>query len=127
MLPIIVSQVAASVGISANLLYAVCLHETGFKNVSNYNDPHNGSYGICQINLDTAREIMPYVDRLALMQIRVNLEIAGLYLKKLSNKYNNISHVLAAYNAGHVTYVDGTIRNHRYIDKVMNIYSKLNN
>jgi hypothetical protein len=116
---------AKAAGISASLLISICTVETGMRNVNHYHDGASVSAGICQIKISTARSVAPYADLLSLQQIGFNLYIAGLYLKKLDDKYHNLTHVIAAYNAGHVTISNGLYSNQRYVNKVMNRYVAL--
>jgi hypothetical protein len=123
-IPTSVIVAAKAAGVSASLLLSICTVETGMKNVNNYTDPHHGSFGVCQLNLKTARSIRPEVDRLALQQPSVNLEIAALYLKQLHNKYHNSHHEIAAYNAGHARLEAGIYLNQDYVNKVLAYYER---
>jgi soluble lytic murein transglycosylase-like protein len=120
----LISTIATKVGISATLLLSICTVETNLRNVNNTTDPHGGSFGICQLNLKTARSIHKYVDRLALQQPQVNIEIAALYLKKLNKKYKNEWHVVAAYNAGKARIENGFYLNQGYVDRVKRVYCR---
>lgn len=103
------------------VLVSICKVETGLKTVNNYTDPNGGSYGMCQINLNTARMIEPWMDRLALQQDIVNITTAAKYLKKLSNNTYSNAELIASYNAGSVRYTDdGLFINQEYVDNVMN-------
>lgn len=126
MIPVLVAKVASVVGISGNLLFSVCFTETGMHNVNNYKDRNGGSFGVCQIALPTAREQLPFVDRLALMQPRVNLLVAAMYLKKLKAKYKGLRETIAVYNAGSVRFVNNDFFNVKYVDKVMRTYYAVN-
>ncbi len=113
--------VANSVGISPFLLLSICQVETGIRVLNNYSD--GGSYGVAQLQLKTARSIMPKVDILALQQPSVNVTIAAKYLKSLLNKYNNDEwKAIAAYNAGSLRYKNGMLINKKYVDKVKKVY-----
>lgn len=126
MVPVIAAKVAATIGISANLLFAVCQTETGFQTKNNFKDGHGGSYGICELNLKTARSFLPWVDMLALQQNEVNLTIAAMYLKKLQLKYsNNSMHSVSAYNQGLAWMTNGVYRNQVYVTKVMKVMEGL--
>lgn len=126
LIPIIVTKVAATIGISANLLFAICQTETGFQTKNNFTDGHGGSYGICELNLKTARSFEPWVDMIALQQNEVNLRIAAKYIKKLQLKYNNNSmHSAAAFNAGYARIADGEYLNADYVNKVRKVMDQL--
>ncbi len=120
--------IAKSVGISGQLLLAVCSVETNLRNVNNFADHHEGtqgSYGVCQLSLDTARQISPNIDMLALQQPKVNIRIAARYLQKLIQKYGNMLDAIAAYNAGCVKLRRGEYVNKKYVDKVAFVYYNL--
>lgn len=123
MVPLI-ATIAKKVGVSATLLLSICTVETNLKNVNNFNDGNGGSFGVCQLNLNTARGINPAVDRLALQIPEVNIEIAAIYLKQLYDKYNNPWHSAAAYNAGLALIDNGSYRNQVYVSKVKLVYTK---
>ena len=125
MLAIYLTAIAHQVGVSGAILLSICTVESGMRNINTFNDPHSGSFGVCSINLRTARSIKPYADRLALQQPTFNIEIAALYLKKHMNKYKNKWNAVAAYNAGHVTIADGIYSNQIYVDKVKKVYGRL--
>lgn len=121
----IITEVANQIGISAMLLTSVCTVETGLRNVNNYTDHQGASLGVCQVQLRTARSIKPWLDRLALQQPRVNLELAALYLKQLRMRYKNVWSSVSAYNKGSLVMVEGQYFNQAYVDKVKKVYYKL--
>lgn len=113
--------IANKVGVSPFLLLSICQVETGMKVLNNYAD--GGSYGVAQVQLKTARSIVPNVDILALQQPEVNVLVAAKYLKSLLNKYNNDEwKAIAAYNAGSLRYKNGMLINKKYVDKVKKVY-----
>lgn len=113
--------IANTVGVSPMLLLSICQVETGMKVLNNYTD--GGSYGVAQLQLKTARTIVPRVDILALQQPSVNVMIAAKYLKSLLNKYGNDEwKAVAAYNAGSLKYKNGVLINKKYVDKVKKVY-----
>lgn len=119
--------IAKTIGVSGQMLLAICTVESNLHNVNNFTDPHHhrpkGSYGACQVSLDVAREINPELDILALQQPNVNIEVAGKYLKKLEIRYGNIFDAVSAYNCGSVRKdLNGQYSNKRYVDKVAAIY-----
>jgi soluble lytic murein transglycosylase-like protein len=115
----LIAKVATKVGIKPILLLSICNVETKLNNVNNYKDNNGTSYGIAQIKLNTARDIDPSIDALALSMPESNLFVAAKHLKKLSKKYKTDEEVIAAYNAGGVYYKNGTLVNKKYVDKVM--------
>lgn len=116
--------ISSKIGVSTSLLLAICGVESKFHNINNFNDPHGGSHGVCQINVKTAQMLLPYADKLALQQVSFNIEVSALYLKKLQKKYNNTNHIISAYNAGHVTINNGVYSNQLYVNKVLKEYNK---
>lgn len=115
------TTIANQVGVSASLLISVCTAETGLRNVNNFGDANGrGSLGICQVGLPTAREQIKHVDALAMQQVRVNIRVAAIYLKKLERTYTSYPLIIAAYNMGHVKINrNGQLVNREYVDKVM--------
>lgn len=115
----LILAIAKSIGVNAYLLVSICTVESNLNNVNNFKDKNGGSFGTCQLNLKTARQIAPNIDILALQQPMVNAHIAALYLKRLEKKYKTNRRIASAYNAGRpVTY------NPTYVNKVMRIYEK---
>lgn len=113
-------KVATKVGIKPMLLLSICNVETGLRNINHYQDHHGGSFGIAQVQLQTARTIDRRVDLLALQQPEVNLTIAAKYLKVLSKKYKTDEELIAAYNAGGAYYKNNELINKKYVDCVLN-------
>lgn len=115
----ILTQAAKIVGVSAHLLIAICTIETNLNNINNFNDKYAPSFGVCQIQVNTARLIFSHIDALALQQAEVNALVAAALIKRLNRQYEQIDEVIAAYNAGSVIYKDNDFVNREYVDKVL--------
>ncbi len=89
----------------------------------------NIAHGVCQIKLSTARDMIPYIDLLALKQPKVNIEVSGMYLKYQYNKYQEWDKAIVAYNAGGVYYNDhdGEYSNKWYLNRVIKKYEHYKN
>lgn len=109
---------ARSIGLDAHLLIALCSVESDLRNVNNWNDRVAPALGVCQLHLDTAREINPTVDILALQNTDINAIIGGKYLKYQIKRYNSIWGGVAAYNMGSVRMTGIQYVNQDYVDKV---------
>lgn len=114
--------ISKMLGIPFGLLAAMCHVESNHNpNAVRAADGRDGraSYGICQIKLATAKEVMPNVTPSQLFDSYTNIEAAGLYLKKKYDKYKSWDLALAAYNAGSVKYLKGhKLANGSYVKKV---------
>lgn len=120
----ILSIAAHKVGISASLLTSVCMVESGLRSVNNFTDNYHSSHGICQIQLPSAREIIPYVDALALQQHSVNSYIAARILKRKIRKYG-LELGIASYNSGSPKYTkSGVLINQAYVQNVLDLIEK---
>jgi soluble lytic murein transglycosylase-like protein len=84
-----------------DLLHSLCFIETkhNVKAIA-YNDGVSNSYGICQIKLETAKELGFKGDYKKLMLPENNIYYAGLYLQKQINRYNSVQRGVIAYNRG---------------------------
>jgi hypothetical protein len=118
----LLTQIANQVGISSSLLLSICTVESNLKNINNYLDNVEPSFGVCQVQLSTARTIMPYVDSLALQRPRINALIAAMYIKRLEMKYDLLSEVVSAYNRGSIKRINGKLSNQKYVDNVLTYY-----
>lgn len=123
--------IANKVGVSTSLLLAICTAESNLHNMNNFKDGNGkGSHGICMVNVNTARTLVPHADMLALQQIKFNIKIAAMYLKQKQDKYAYEDLYIAAYNAGIPIFNKrGKLINHKYVEKVLkireNIYGEL--
>lgn len=107
------------VNLPLGLLSALCLVESGHKNVVSPHDGGSPSYGICQVKLATARLEVPGYTAADLMDRNKNAYVAGKILKRHFRRYGNWCHAVAAYNAGRLNlHVSGLPRNVRYVRKV---------
>lgn len=113
-----------------NAAMAICLSETSCLSaktgdLANFPTAQNASFGIMQVRLDTAKfvakkfklkEILKMNDdKLALnllLDNKLNISIAVLYIVYLSEIANDYFHILSRYNGGN--------KNTKYIKKVMN-------
>lgn len=112
---------AKTIGVNAYLLVSLCTVETNLRNVNNFLDGHGrGSFGVCQVSLDKAREFFFFADRLSLQQPSFNAKVAALYLKSLGKQYKTNEELVSAYNAGQA--VD---YNRAYVEKVLSVYEKI--
>jgi hypothetical protein len=129
---LILTEVAKTVGISSNLLIAICMAETNLKNVHTYNDGITTSYGVCQVKLETAqfmgrvykkRYLVDFTEE-DMKDMNKNAKVAALYLKYQINRYDgDMCKAIAAYNAGSFKesskYI-GKPFNWSYVKKVQN-------
>jgi hypothetical protein len=80
--------IATQIGLqNPSLLPAICSVESDFRNVINHYDGGSPSYGICQIKLATAQDMLPDVTAEMLMEPVINAYVAGLYLKYHEKRY----------------------------------------
>lgn len=129
-LVMILTSVAAKVGISPALLIAVCTTETNLRNVDVMMDGGSPSFGICQVKLETAHFMArvhsrPNLSRYSfndMRQIEKNAKVAALYLKYQIDRYDgDVCKAVAAYNAGRFkesSVHPGLPFNWKYLDKV---------
>lgn len=76
------------------------------------------SWGLGQILGVTARNLGMKIPIQDLSQIECGLFWAGMYLKKLLDRYPDQDKVIASYNAGSPIYENGLLLNQGYVDKV---------
>jgi soluble lytic murein transglycosylase-like protein len=127
---IIILAAAKAAKVSGSLLLAICMHETGLKNVTVRQDGGSPTYGLCQVKYETAQGLgydgMP--DGLLIPE--TNAKYAALYLKKQLIRYDyDQNKAVAAYNAGRYnesTKYPGYPKNLKYVKKVLEIYAKNN-
>lgn len=127
---IIVLAAAKAAKVSGSLLLAICMHETGLKNVIVHQDGGSPTFGICQVKAETARMLGYEGKPEGLLNPEINAKYAALYLKKQLIRYDNDhKKAIAAYNAGRynesIKY-PGKPRNLKYLNKVLEIYAKNN-
>jgi soluble lytic murein transglycosylase-like protein len=102
------------------LLSSICYIESKHqKNAVHYNDGKYASLGICQIQLRTARYMGFKGTEEYLMQPRINIYYAGLYLKYQLRRYHgNVTKAVVAYNKGHAGDVSISTYSSQYCNKV---------
>lgn len=124
----IIALAAKTANVSTGLLLAVCMQETGLKNVTVQNDGGSPSIGICQVKMGTAKMMKFGGSEKDLSDNFMNAYIAAKYLKYQKQRYgNNWCKAVAAYNAG--SYLESQIkpgypRNLKYVRGVQNKIAK---
>ncbi len=117
-----ITTAAKLIKISSHLLLAICTHESGLKNISNFNDKGSPSIGVCQVKKNTAISMGFSGSTMELMDPRLNALIAAHYLKYQEDRYHgDWIKMVASYNSG--TYhesesMPGCPRNLKYIKAV---------
>lgn len=99
----IILSAAKSVGVSGSLLLAICNHESGgFKYNYTAHDKGSPSYGVCQIKLNSAKQLGFHGNPRDLMNPKINARFAALYLKYQQSRYgkNDWCVLAASYNSG---------------------------
>lgn len=105
------------------LLPALCFVESGgdVRAVNRY-DGASPSYGLCQIKLGTAREMLKKeIEEEDLLDPAINKKAALLYLQYQMQRYpGDVRCAISAYNAGRcLKGPDGKIRNVKYVNNVL--------
>lgn len=109
--------------IPTTLLRAVCWVESNHRTVKTKSDGVDGrnSYGICQLKLQTARDMGFTGTAKELMQPHWNIYYAAQYLGYQLRRYHgNVKKAVKAYNRGHCS---GSV-NCQYVRKVMKAYKE---
>jgi soluble lytic murein transglycosylase-like protein len=97
----IILAAAKAANVSGSLLLAICMQETGLKNLVHLNDGTSHSYGVCQIKFSTAQAFGYKGPEQGLMDPKINAKYSAKYLKYQLDRYNgDWSRAAAAYNAG---------------------------
>jgi soluble lytic murein transglycosylase-like protein len=107
-------------GVSGTLLLGICSHESNSFTM-NYSPHDHGSpsYGVCQVKLESARQLGFKGSPYELMDPKKNALWAARYLKYQESRYgNNLCKITAAYNSG--SYVEskkkpGKPKNLKYV------------
>jgi soluble lytic murein transglycosylase-like protein len=127
---LLLTQTAKMVGISPQLLIAICMAETNLRHIHTPNDGKTNSYGVCQVKLETAHFMgkvhkKPHLTRFTsddMKDINKNMKVAALYVKYQINRYDgDLCKAVAAYNAGSFKEskkYPGKPFNWRYVEKV---------
>ena len=110
----IIVAAAVTHGVDPNLLKAICIKESGLKNVS-VMDKGSISYGPCQVKRIAAKQVgMGTAD---LENVEKSVAVAALYLKHKINTCTNTMKAIGAYNAGKCI-----IPKNDYVSDVMDTY-----
>tara|TARA_B100001971_G_C18268010_1_gene596185 strand:+ start:29032 stop:29526 length:495 start_codon:yes stop_codon:yes gene_type:complete len=101
-------------GVNPKILKAISLNESWLGEYQNsVTVGGNTTAGLMHIELPTARDYMPMIDRDELLKPEVEIEVAAMLVKDLMKKYNNnLELVLRAYNGGQgrvTQYLNGTV------------------
>lgn len=120
----IISHIFSSahiIGVSSNLLLAICSYESNLKNVIVTEANGSKSYGICMVKLSTAKQFDKTIKAKQLMDPKVNSLMAAKYLNYQLKRYNgNWCRAVASYNAGSFLESEwkGIPRNIKYVNRV---------
>lgn len=127
---LLLTQTAKMVGISPQLLIAICMTETNLKHVHTPNDGATTSYGVCQVKLETAQfmgkvhkkpQLVVFTSN-DMKDVKKNMKVAALYVKYQIERYDgDLCKAVAAYNAGRFkesTKYPGKPFNWKYVEKV---------
>ena len=117
----IIIAAAKAAKVSGALLFAICLQESGNKNIYTESDGGSPTYGICQVKYDTATMMGYKGDPKGLMVPATNAKYAAKYLKYQEKRYSgNWCHMTAAYNSGtlRIEKRSGKPKNLQYVLKV---------
>ena len=127
---LLITQTAKIIGISPQLLIAICMTETNLKHIHTPNDGKTTSYGVCQVKLETAQFMGKVYKKPHLVvftsedmkDIKKNVKVAALYVKYQIERYDgDLCKAVAAYNAGRFkesTKYPGKPFNWKYVEKV---------
>lgn len=112
----IFTAVTVQYGLPNNLLASLCYVESKHSvNAIHHDDGGADSLGICQIKLNTARDLGFRGTAKQLMEPKYNIKYAGKYLQKQMRRYHGqVNKAVIAYNQGHA----GQLTTTRYQVKV---------
>ncbi len=100
------------------LLSAICYVESHHNIKAIHKDDGNGnSVGVCQIKLQTARQMGFKGTEKQLMSPKVNVYYSGKYLKYQLSRRNTVQEVISSYNAG-----KPIKSNKRYVNSVLSAW-----
>lgn len=118
----IILAAAKKAGVSGPMLLAICMHESGLKNVMVPHDGGSPTYGVCQVKYDTAIMLGYEGKPEGLMVVKENAKWAAKYLKRQHDRYDgDWCKAVAAYNAGRYNeskIKPGYPRNLKYVNRV---------
>lgn len=117
----IITAAAKAAAVPPALLLAICHVETGHRNVFSPVDGKRASYGVCQVQLRTARTFSPKAHPSSLLNPEENARYAALYLAYQLHRYDDSwSCAALAYNRGTARFAARESKcNNRYVAKVM--------
>lgn len=111
------------------ILLAIChVESSGNHKAVNIFDGGSASYGLCQIKLNTARNLgfRGHITQLWFNK-EVNKKYALKYLEWQATRYPTVEQIIAAYNSGSVKRKkNGKFVNHEYVNKVFQQLKKEN-
>jgi soluble lytic murein transglycosylase-like protein len=117
----IFTAVTLQLNLPPNLLSSICWIESRHKvNAVHKDDGGESSLGVCQIKYSTAKWLGFKGKQKELMNPKINIYYAGLYLKYNLKRYNNISRAVVAYNRGNAKNLLKT----KYSMAVMRVYER---
>lgn len=110
-------------GIPKNVLRAICTVESGLdKNALKLKDGKHTSYGLCQIQYETAVFVRYGGDAQGLMNVYTNAIYSAEFLRFQYRRYGNWYDAIAAYNAGKASKDRfGSYYNAIYVQEVMKL------
>ncbi len=118
----LILSVAKQVGISGQLLLAVCTTESNLNpNAYVYEDGNSPSIGLCQMKKSTARMFNASVTEKDLLDPKKNVYYSALYLKYQQKRYGDSwVKMVASFNSGsyNASRIPGCPRNLRYVRMV---------
>jgi len=109
-------------GLLSSLCYVESKHDI---HAIHHDDGNSDSLGICQIKLQTAKELGFKGSKADLMKPENNIKYAGKYLRKQLARYkNNSPMAVSAYNMG--TFKPGKVfaANQTYVDRVFKAWAE---
>lgn len=119
LLLIIFNTMSIQYNLPKGLLQAVCSYESsGNISAIHKHDGDGDSIGICQIKLQTARDLGYLGSESGLLNPSTNIHFAAAYLSHQLNRYNSIEQAVIAYNFGSTKGYKHT----EYSNKVMKIW-----
>jgi soluble lytic murein transglycosylase-like protein len=121
------AKAAAKAGIELRLLKALCMVESNLNpKAVHKDDGASDSIGLCQLKLETAKLVGYRGKAAGLLVGHINAYYAALYLRRQIVRYQNVVKGISAYNMGSAKVLkNGTLRNAKYVRKVLRAYSEL--
>ena len=130
-----ISQASQITGVDKNLIAAIIMQESSWNKNAIYRDKDGGSsYGLMQIRLDTARDLLdePSLTPSILSRPYTNILAGSHYLRQSFRRWRDIKDVIASYNAGkprknalgEYTNSKGITNVQKYVNRVMGYYKQ---